>query len=166
MTYSDQRWSIARYRLNLSVKLWIFCQISLGGLLRCMNTFVKSYSKISYVRDGCKINPALAFGIYAHAANVMYALTEEDCTPVWFLFSSYAFLLKILSSSRNLAGLVMSKIRHLYSRSSTPNQLFSSLWWRHNVSFCRLSSSSPWINWLPFRRRYFQMHFLNEKYFE
>ena len=51
-----------------------------------MNTFVKSYSKIADVRDGCKNNPALAFGIYAHTANSLYVFTEESCTPVCFSF--------------------------------------------------------------------------------
>ena len=47
-----------------------------------MNAFVKSYSKIAFVCDGCKNNQALAFGIYAHTANVQYAFTEENCAPV------------------------------------------------------------------------------------
>ena len=51
-----------------------------------MNTFVISYSKIAYARDGCKNNPALAFGIYAHTANSLYVFTEESCTPVCFSF--------------------------------------------------------------------------------
>ena len=146
------------------MKLWIFWQISLGGLLKCMNTFVKSYCKIPFVCDECKNNPALAFGIYAHTANVQYAFTEENCSPVWFFVLSYAFLMKILSFSRNLVSLDMSKIRLLFSRSSTPNQLFSSLWWRNNASFCRLNSSSPENNGCHMSDDIFRCIFVNENF--